>query len=161
MTGFMCTNGKWNCRTAPLSPSRTGSVPAVIAEEAYKEYAAQFGTSQSLQRLNERGGFGDTELAIMLYERIKRIEAKMPKTKDGEPVCLGQNLLAPSPGGTFHWAGFIVIEIDGDRGNCFTGQVRTEDGIEFSVDVDQCFSSWEAAEKAGRVGYKTISEPSI
>jgi hypothetical protein len=47
----------------------------LVAAEAYKEYAAQYGTGQSLARLNERGGFGWSELAILLYERIKRLEA--------------------------------------------------------------------------------------
>ncbi len=50
----------------------------VIAEEAYKEYAAQYGTSQSLARLNERGGFGAAEIAILLFERIQRIQATPP-----------------------------------------------------------------------------------
>ncbi len=53
--------------------SREGEVPLVVAEEAHKEYAAQ-GYSQSLARLNERGGFGAAELAILLYQRIKRLE---------------------------------------------------------------------------------------
>lgn len=48
-------------------------MPLVVAEEAHKEYAAQ-GYSQSLARLNERGGFGAAELAILLYQRIKRLE---------------------------------------------------------------------------------------
>jgi hypothetical protein len=51
------------------------SIPKVIAEEGYKEYAAQYGTSQSFERLHERGGFGAEELCILLYERIKRIES--------------------------------------------------------------------------------------
>ena len=68
-----CINGKWNCPTAPLSIG-TGRVPLEVAQEAYKEYAAQFGTSQSFERLNERGGFGDTELSILLFHRIKRLE---------------------------------------------------------------------------------------
>lgn len=55
---------------------RQGSaeVPLHIAEEAYKEYAARYGTSQSLERLGERGGFGIFELAELLYDRIKRLE---------------------------------------------------------------------------------------
>jgi hypothetical protein len=72
---FHCHNEKWNCPTAPLQLCpEDKQVPLVVAEEAYKEYAAQFGTSQTLARLNERGGFSATELAILLYQRIKRIE---------------------------------------------------------------------------------------
>lgn len=50
------------------------TVPKELAAEAYKEYAAQYGTGQSFERLHERGGFGLDELAILLYERIRRIE---------------------------------------------------------------------------------------
>jgi hypothetical protein len=49
-------------------------IPRIIAEEAYKEYAAQNGTSQSFERLCQRGGFCPSELAILLFERIKRLE---------------------------------------------------------------------------------------
>jgi hypothetical protein len=45
-----------------------------VAEEAYKEYADQYGNSQSFERLCERGGFGIDELAILLFDRIKRLE---------------------------------------------------------------------------------------
>ena len=48
-------------------------IPYPIAEEAYKEYAAQYGTQQSLERLCERGGFGWEELATLLYERCLRL----------------------------------------------------------------------------------------
>ena len=49
-------------------------IPWTVAEEAYKEYAAQHGKAQSLERLAERHGFGCSELAILLYQRIKRLE---------------------------------------------------------------------------------------
>ncbi len=42
------------------------SIPWWLAEEAYKEYSKRFGTSQSLKRLAERGGFGRTELLVFL-----------------------------------------------------------------------------------------------
>ena len=58
--------------SAPIQ--RNESVPLFVAAEAYKEYSAQYGTSQSLARLNERGGFGAAELCILLCERIERIE---------------------------------------------------------------------------------------
>lgn len=60
---------------APIQHERaTRVVPLDISREAYKEYAAQYGTSQSLERLHERGGFGAVELAVLLYERILRLE---------------------------------------------------------------------------------------
>jgi hypothetical protein len=80
---WICWNGQWQDRatglpaeTAPvqLVPRIDARVPVEIAQEAYKEYAAQHGTSQSFERLCERGGFSATELAILLYERIKRLE---------------------------------------------------------------------------------------
>ena len=72
-------NGVWQdangkaVRTFPIQDTRgEEAVPIEWAEEAYKEYAAQFGTSQSLERLGERGGFGATEIAMLLFQRIKR-----------------------------------------------------------------------------------------
>jgi hypothetical protein len=76
---FVCFNGKWNVPTLPIQKIQGytggGQIPRVVAEEAYKEYSAQYGTSQSLERLCERGGFGAEELAILLYDRIKRLES--------------------------------------------------------------------------------------
>jgi len=43
-----------------------GSVPWPVAEVAYVAYKRRFGTSQSLERLAERGGFGWTELVWLL-----------------------------------------------------------------------------------------------
>jgi hypothetical protein len=48
-----------------------------LVEEAYKEYCQMFGNSQTLERLQERGGFDIVELAIFLYMRIKRLEDKI------------------------------------------------------------------------------------
>jgi hypothetical protein len=73
-----CINGKWNVETVKCQkPSEPGRIPKILAEQAYKEYAAQYGTSQSFDRLHERGGFGADELAILLYDRIKRLEASI------------------------------------------------------------------------------------
>lgn len=41
---------------------RYGTIPWSVAQVAYAEYARQFGTSQSLERLAERGGFGVGEM---------------------------------------------------------------------------------------------------
>jgi len=78
MMDFMNYNGVWKymgkpCDTAPVQKT-SGKIPYKIAEEAYKEYSARYGSTQSLQQLNDRGGFGAEELAILLYYRIKRIE---------------------------------------------------------------------------------------
>ena len=42
------------------------TIPWWLAEEAYCHYAKLFGTSQSLERLAERGGFGRKELLSLL-----------------------------------------------------------------------------------------------
>lgn len=46
------------------------SIPWWLAEVAYKEYSQAFGTSQSLQRLADRGGFGREEL-INLIKNVR------------------------------------------------------------------------------------------
>jgi hypothetical protein len=48
------------------------TIPWWLAEEAYKYYAELFGTSQSLERLAERGGFGRREL-LKLLRRDKNL----------------------------------------------------------------------------------------
>lgn len=48
-------------------------IPWGHAEEAYKEYEAQYGDRQSLDRMAERGGFGVFEIIDLLVQRIRRI----------------------------------------------------------------------------------------
>lgn len=60
----------------PVQKSINPTISAEYAEEAYKEYQAQFGSSQSLERLYERGGFSYAEMVMLLYQRIKRLEGK-------------------------------------------------------------------------------------
>ncbi|HDY4931549.1 TPA: hypothetical protein RPG34_003381 [Yersinia enterocolitica] len=60
----------------PVQKSTNPTIRAEYAEEAYKEYRAQFGSSQSLERLYERGGFSYAEMVMLLYQRIKRLEGK-------------------------------------------------------------------------------------
>jgi len=43
------------------------SVPWAEAERAYLNYAKLFGRSQSLERLGERGGFGEQEFLCLWY----------------------------------------------------------------------------------------------
>lgn len=50
-----------------------GNIPWSIAEEAYAQYAQKFGTSQSLERLAERGGFGIEEMNQFVPNWLKRI----------------------------------------------------------------------------------------
>ena len=58
-------------KTSPVLPKsydrRASKVPAVVAERAYEVYSHLFGTSQSLEKLNQRGGFGTGELIAFLY----------------------------------------------------------------------------------------------
>lgn len=42
------------------------TIPWWLAEVAYEHYATLFGTSQSLERMAERGGFGRFELLVLL-----------------------------------------------------------------------------------------------
>ena len=50
----------------PIKRYRPCSIPWWLAEEAYKLYSKRFGTSQSLERLAERGGWGRAELLWLL-----------------------------------------------------------------------------------------------
>jgi hypothetical protein len=49
-------------------------IPWEWAELAYEEYSSRYGTSQSLERLAERHGFG-------VYEIIELLTAKLTRTK--------------------------------------------------------------------------------
>lgn len=50
------------------------SIPWAIAEEAYQAYAQRFGTSQSLERLAERGGFAWGEMDLFLPGWRERVD---------------------------------------------------------------------------------------
>jgi len=67
----------------PVNVGRETYIPWSKAEEVYKEYSRQNGTSQSLERLAERGGFGIDEMITLLIQRIERLEGKEPKCKFG------------------------------------------------------------------------------
>lgn len=49
-----------------MERKNASTIPWWLAEEAYKWYSKNFGTSQSLERLAERGGFGRKELLMLL-----------------------------------------------------------------------------------------------
>ncbi len=71
--GLWVLDGKVG-RSAPVQTHGERDVPWEVSAEAWKEYAAQGHGDQSHERLCERGGFGVAELAILLYDRIKRLE---------------------------------------------------------------------------------------
>ena len=50
----------------PVEQYLPSTIPWWLAEEAYAYYASRYGTSQSLERLAERGGFGREELLMLL-----------------------------------------------------------------------------------------------
>lgn len=47
-------------------------VPREIAALAYEEYSGRYGTSQSFERLLERGGFSSTEIIAHLADLVER-----------------------------------------------------------------------------------------
>lgn len=67
--------GNQPIEAAPIQ--RDTSVPLEVAAEAHKQYCNEYGSAQTLQRINERGGFGAAELALLLYARIKKLEHRI------------------------------------------------------------------------------------
>lgn len=55
-----------------LKHNEKTTIPEPIARLAYEEYAYQFGTQQSFERLHERGGFGYAEVIALLADLIER-----------------------------------------------------------------------------------------
>lgn len=56
--------GEWSAKEWRRVPEAT--IPWDVAEKAYAVYAAKYGSSQSLERLAGRGGFGRTECRWLL-----------------------------------------------------------------------------------------------
>ena len=50
-----------------LPNGKRGHLPAEISSKAYEVYSHFYGTGQSLERLNERGGFHVSEIIELLY----------------------------------------------------------------------------------------------
>ena len=50
----------------PIKHYQSSTIPWWLAEEAYEYYSELYGSSQSLERLAERGGFGREELIWLL-----------------------------------------------------------------------------------------------
>ena len=61
--------GKHN-NHCPVIYNKPCTIPWWLAEVAYEYYSKRFGTDQSLERLNERGGFGREELICLLRGRL-------------------------------------------------------------------------------------------
>jgi hypothetical protein len=80
---FLKVNGKWNTETCPMQNWNDTTIPLVVAKEGHKEYVFHGGAGQSLERLNERGGFAGSELAILLFGRIKRLEKEREREGSG------------------------------------------------------------------------------
>ncbi|MBW5896051.1 hypothetical protein IM881_06200 [Pectobacterium brasiliense] len=59
----------------PVQKPSATQIDEKYAREAYKEYSAQGHGSQSFELLHARGGFCYAELVVLLYQRIKRLEA--------------------------------------------------------------------------------------
>lgn len=53
-------------RPGPLGRLKPRTIPWRMAELVYEEYSRKYGTSQSLERIAERGGFGDEEILDFL-----------------------------------------------------------------------------------------------
>lgn len=53
------------------------TIPKWLSEIAYTEYVKHGGKGQSLNRLNERGGFSRTELLMLLRDALQNID--LPK----------------------------------------------------------------------------------
>lgn len=86
---WICYNGTWqDCygnrvETFPIQDNRSDrEVPLPVAEAAYVEYATLYGSQQPLARLGERGGFGASEIAILLHGRVQRLIAEVDRLKN-------------------------------------------------------------------------------
>lgn len=91
MTQFY-SSGKWTGPIAPVqSVGRMMTIPLPIAEEAWKEYAAQGHGGQSLQRINERAGFSVYEIIMLLNDRCRRLTAAQ---EENVKLCAALNLIA-------------------------------------------------------------------
>ena len=56
-------------RPHPVQAEPPGRIDPAVTARAYEVYAHVYGTSQSLDRLSQRGGFSWGELAMFLYAR--------------------------------------------------------------------------------------------
>jgi hypothetical protein len=61
-------------------------IPWWLAEIAYGYYAERYGTDQSLERLNDRGGFGRKELVDFIRQLKFKLSDKEMKILKNEPA---------------------------------------------------------------------------
>lgn len=59
-------------------------VPREIAALAYEEYSNRYGTSQSFERLLERGGFSSTEIIAHLADLVEK-ERRLRRLAQARP----------------------------------------------------------------------------
>ncbi|RYC43112.1 hypothetical protein [Pectobacterium zantedeschiae] len=59
----------------PVQKPSSTQIDEEYSRGAYKEYSAQGHGSQSFEFVHARGGFCYMELVVLLYQRIKRLEA--------------------------------------------------------------------------------------
>lgn len=55
----------------PIQDQKAKPVNWATAEQAYADYARRFGKEQSLERIAERGGFGQSEMIEFLDNRAR------------------------------------------------------------------------------------------
>ena len=70
-------------RRFPVQKQEFVDVKWETAQLAYTEYALQHGRKQSLDRLAERGGFGDLEMINLLVDLIKRQGKELHRLRGG------------------------------------------------------------------------------
>ncbi len=66
----------------PVMNQPPQAIPLWIAQMAYKEYSRRFGTRQSLERLGDRGGFGQMELIDLLACYAQFLEHRLRNNRD-------------------------------------------------------------------------------
>lgn len=66
---------------APPWPRRRGWITWAEAESIYTDYAYLYGTSQSLERLAQRGGFGRTEIGLIRRDAAERRAQRASRSK--------------------------------------------------------------------------------
>lgn len=70
----------------PVQISAIGDLPMRVLELAYEEYAHNYGTEQSLARLNERGGLSVGEVIGLLADLIERERESRKPVKSPRPI---------------------------------------------------------------------------
>lgn len=71
----------------PVINQSPQAIPQWVALMAYKEYSKRHGTQQSLERLAERGGLGQTELIDLLANYADSLERKLRRFDTSPKMC--------------------------------------------------------------------------